>query len=144
MASFRKFLDLTFPEKLVFCRAFLLVLSYRRALKSHPFDELMRGAAARAEKRLVTATADSLPAGRISWLISKAATVIIKSRCLPQALAGQIIFAEYGYRTDFHIGVRKESDKLEAHAWLTLDGEVVLGDLPDLALFEELVVNGEL
>ena len=143
MASFRKFLDLTFPEKLVFCRAFLLVLSYRRALKSHPFDELMRGAAARAEKRLAGETADSLPAGRISWLISKAATVIIESRCLPQALAGQIIFAEYGYRTDFHIGVRKESDKLEAHAWLTLDGDVVLGDLPDLALFEELVVGSE-
>ncbi len=92
----------------------------------------------RAEKRLACSTSPPLPAGRISWLITKAATAVIESRCLPQALAGQVIFAEYGYRTDFHIGVRKGGDKLEAHAWLTLDDEVILGHLPDLDLFEEL------
>ena len=142
MASFRRFLSLTFSEKLVFCQAFLLVLRFRRALKCRSFDDLLRETLARAEKRLARSGAPVLAAGRISWLISKAATAVIQSRCLPQALAGHIIFAEYGYRTCFHIGVRKGSDKLEAHAWLTLDEKVILGDLPDLELYEELPVSG--
>ncbi|WP_457575803.1 lasso peptide biosynthesis B2 protein [Desulfomarina sp.] len=141
MASFRRFFSLTFSEKLVFCQAFLLVFRFRRALKHRSFDDLLRESSAQAEKRLARFAASSLSAGRISWLIKKSAMTVVKSRCLPQALAGHIIFAEYGYRTCFHIGVRKGDGRLEAHAWLTLNDKVILGDIPDLEQFEELPVS---
>ncbi|MCP3892833.1 MAG: hypothetical protein GY702_28750, partial [Desulfobulbaceae bacterium] len=48
-------------------------------------------------------------------------------------------YAENGYLTEFHMGVWKKDDEgLEAHAWLTLGGNVVVGALPNLEEYEEL------
>jgi len=37
--------------------------------------------------------------------------------CLPTSLTKQIFFSRYHYRSQVHIGVRKENGKLKAHAW---------------------------
>ena len=54
--------------------------------------------------------------------------------CLPQAMAGQWMLRRRGFASRLWFGVRKAADggagnaaRLEYHAWLTVDGECVLG-----------------
>ncbi len=57
-------------------------------------------------------------------------------KCLARALTTQVIIRRQGYTPDLRIGVAKdEANRLEAHAWLELQGYVVIGLLPDLNRF---------
>jgi hypothetical protein len=59
-----------------------------------------------------------------------------KVRCLAQALTTQVIASQLGYSLDLQIGVTKrEHGQLEAHAWVTYQGQVALGALPHLGEF---------
>jgi hypothetical protein len=74
----------------------------------------------------------------ITRSIAVASRLVPFSTCLSEALAGFILFARYGYKTELHIGVSKDNmQQLEAHAWLSLHGRIILGDLPDLGRFKE-------
>lgn len=48
--------------------------------------------------------------------------------CLPQALALQWLLRRRCIRTELHIGVRRQGEhKLDAHAWLEKEGQVIIG-----------------
>ena len=47
--------------------------------------------------------------------------------CLTQALAARKLLAYYGQGADLKIGVTKSEGDFEAHAWLEIDGRIVLG-----------------
>jgi hypothetical protein len=64
----------------------------------------------------------SLPPARIVWLVEVASRFIPGARCLPRAMAGQLLLARAGYLTDMRIGVRKDGNTLDAHAWLEYEG----------------------
>lgn len=53
--------------------------------------------------------------------------------CLVNGLAGQYLLIRNGYHPTLHIGVKKETDRaLAAHAWVTIDQQVVIGMIDDL------------
>jgi len=56
-----------------------------------------------------------------------------KARCLEQALCAGDILRWFGVQSRLRLGVAKEGEDLAAHAWLEVDGKVVLGRLPDRA-----------
>jgi hypothetical protein len=65
--------------------------------------------------------------------------VVPGTTCLANALAGQRLFAAHGYPTKIHVGVAKDrQDGFQAHAWLTLADEIVVGHLPDMGKYREL------
>jgi hypothetical protein len=49
---------------------------------------------------------------------------------LTQALAGQVLLAQYGYPAVVHLGVTKEEGQgtFQAHAWMESDGKIVIGE----------------
>jgi hypothetical protein len=47
--------------------------------------------------------------------------------CLSQALAAKVLMARYGHWGTLCIGVLKSGNKLEAHAWLECQDDVVIG-----------------
>lgn len=58
-------------------------------------------------------------------------------RCLAQALTTNTLMNIYGYPCQLHIGVAKgEDNRLEAHAWVEAEGEVIVGYLPNLPRFK--------
>lgn len=60
-------------------------------------------------------------------------------RCLVRSSAGEALLLLYGFTPDHRIGVTKEADgEFAAHSWLELDGDVILGELNDLARFDPL------
>lgn len=74
---------------------------------------------------------------RLAWATSKMGRFILADKpCLTQALAVQLLFARRGQPAELRIGVRKQANgrstpstpsPLEAHAWVEIDGQVVIG-----------------
>ncbi len=132
----RKFVRLPTAEKRCFCRAVGLLVYYRLALLVIPLQRLLRN---RPRQPAATAAPADLDAGRLARLIRAAATVVPGTTCLANSLAGQRLFASYGYPAKIHVGVAKDrQDGFQAHAWLTLAGEIVVGQLPDMEKYREL------
>lgn len=55
--------------------------------------------------------------------------------CLPRALALQRMLWRRGVRGTVQFGIKKANGQVEAHAWLVLRGQVLMGHLPDLDRF---------
>ena len=59
--------------------------------------------------------------------------------CLPQALALQWLLRRKNISTEMRIGVRLEGErKLEAHAWLEKEGQVIIGGRQSPDLFKRM------
>lgn len=70
-----------------------------------------------------------LDADKIVRMVSIASRYVPgTSGCLPRALTAQMLLARRGYDSTVRIGVRKPGDELDAHAWLEIDGRVLIGE----------------
>ncbi len=137
MVRLLKFLRLPGREKALFLNALYLLAVYRIRLKVTSIDKLFNHVQRLSSEKYVV-NPSPVPPQRIARLLSVAALFIPHSTCLSKALAGQILFAGHGYKTRLHIGVAHDAQKnFEAHAWLSLDGTVLIGQLPDLARYRE-------
>lgn len=131
------FIRLPRREKIFFFRSIFLLSKYRVRLKTTPLETLI--AQVEQERRAYQdhKKAD-IPLPQVCKLIHVAAGLVPLSTCLSNALAGQLLFAANHYPTTLHIGVRNSADSdFEAHAWLSLNGEVLMGGRPDLDSYKE-------
>ncbi|MBU0944526.1 MAG: lasso peptide biosynthesis B2 protein [Proteobacteria bacterium] len=136
--SFLSFLRLTRAEKVFFCHALLLLTRYRIRLQTTSLEKLIELVRQETQCYRQQKKTD-LALHRLSRLIQIAAKLVPFSTCLSNALAGQVLFTANNHPTTLHIGVRNTPEKgFEAHAWLTLDGAILLGHLPDLRSYKEL------
>lgn len=71
--------------------------------------------------------------------VRRASRRIAGASCFTQALAARTWLARRGLANELRIGVARKPDGTpEAHAWIEVAGQVVLGDVPDLARFGRL------
>lgn len=57
-------------------------------------------------------------------------------KCLARALTMQVLMRKWGYVPVLHIGVASDGDNtLEAHAWIEHEGNIAIGELPDLGRY---------
>ncbi|AFY53066.1 hypothetical protein Riv7116_0465 [Rivularia sp. PCC 7116] len=54
------------------------------------------------------------------------------AKCLARALTVRTLMSRNGYSPELCIGVAKNEEKFEAHAWIEYQGQVIVGFLPDL------------
>ena len=65
---------------------------------------------------------------RIAWAVAVVSQYIPRASCLTRALAAEALLARRGYPAQLRIGVAKGlGGRLEAHAWLERDGQVLIG-----------------
>lgn len=141
MGKVVKFFHLSGPEKFIFCRAVYLLLYYRLALPRKHFQTLIDRLSNSGSGEDMQAS-PLIPAETLIGLLAAACRVVPFSTCLSRSMAGQRLLMQYGYFPRLHIGVAREnSRKLEAHAWLSLNGKVVLGNVPDLERYRELPLD---
>jgi len=112
------------------------------AMPSADKGELMRAAATlwmvRAALHFVSIERLRIWAGRpgkgqwdapsIVWAVRTAARWSAGTTCLASALCLQRLLAANGHASELHIGVARGASSLAAHAWVTSDGEVLLGE----------------
>ena len=84
--------------------------------------------------------ATSFTVRQVIWAVERSTSLMPwGAKCLAKALTTQVLLARRGCDCDFKIGVAKtEGDKLEAHAWIEKEGQVIMGRLPDLERFTPL------
>lgn len=72
-----------------------------------------------------------------AWCVRQAARIVPRATCLTQALALQFCLAHNGLQSIVRIGVADSpGGRFEAHAWLLMDGLVLIGDKSeDIARF---------
>ncbi len=130
MQKLVKFFVLPLRKKILLGESLLLIWLIRLSLWLVPFRWL--------NKRLASVSSD-LNNNRIDWLVIKDVTRSVKScsryvpyaSCLTQALATRTLLQLKGQNSRLQIGVNKdENDKLEAHAWIEIDGKIIIGKLP--------------
>jgi hypothetical protein len=126
---------------MIFLRALSLLVYVRFSLRFKQFRNVVKDVAQKTAAQN-SAQKNSISPPRIANLLNAAGRIIPYTTCLPKALAGSILFNSLGYQTELHIGVRREDSRmLEAHAWLTFDGRVIVGYLSDLGRYVELPFN---
>ncbi|WP_193195680.1 lasso peptide biosynthesis B2 protein [Nostoc sp. MG11] len=83
---------------------------------------------------------DQTSLSKITWAVNVSTRYMPNgAKCLARALACQVLMTRRGYSPELRIGVAKsEEGKLEAHAWVESQGQVVIGYLTDLPRFTQL------
>lgn len=138
MKQLLKFLRLPVAEKKLFFHALYLLTVYRVRLRTIPIQKLFYRVQSLSQTNLPASPGPVSPA-RMARLIRIASHFIPGSTCLSNALAAQILFSSYGHKTKLHIGVaRDQKNTFEAHAWLSLEGAIIIGSLRDLDRYQEL------
>jgi hypothetical protein len=122
MKHVRTFLKLTAAERGVFLSALALLATVRLFLCIIPFRTLHRSWSSVPQCIARHSEGASLPPARIVWLVGVASRFIPGARCLARAIAAQLLLARAGHLADMRIGVRKEGNSLDAHAWLEYEG----------------------
>ncbi len=123
-----RFASLTFADWSLLVQAALLVWVTGMLLHFLSLKRLRWLAAAIASPFALVNRRRPVPAGRIAWAVAAAARrSIFGSTCLTKAIAGQALFSSFGYRTKLRVGGKRVDGAFEAHAWLELNDDVLLG-----------------
>lgn len=102
----------------------------RRALRRDAPTEMARA-------RAVPLGKGDLEPRKVRWAVRAVSRRMHDTKCLPQAIVALELLRGSGHDAALHIGARKE-EAFEAHAWVELDGEVVVGHLPDLGSYHRM------
>ena len=122
MRTLRRLLALDTSDRILIVRALGWVLLARVGLWFVPFSRL------RAVADRVTQGGRPADPRRIAWAVEAIAWRIPRASCLTQALAADAMLRRSGRLPNLQIGVVKDRDLLEAHAWVELDGTVLVGN----------------
>ena len=67
-------------------------------------------------------------ADRLAWAVRIARRRLPGTSCLAAALALQHLLSAEGHDSELHIGVARTGGDFAAHAWLTHQGEILVGE----------------
>jgi len=128
MSSVRKLLALAPEERRLLVRAALLLSAVRLARAVLPWPALRRVASRAARPARDAPGSAHGSTDRLRWAVDVARRYVPGATCLTQALALQIWLGRRGQAAELRLGVaRRAGARLEAHAWLEREGQVILG-----------------
>ena len=123
----KNFHQLTGPEKQILFLAWRRLWQVRISLWFGSYKQTR----SRIEDKInssATKPNKSVSADGIAYLVTVVSRWVPSATCLTQALVGEWMLKEAGFNTSLHIGIKKGEDKeFEAHAWIELNGEKLLG-----------------
>jgi hypothetical protein len=120
MRVVQRFRQLSSEERMLLARALALLVLVRLWLPFASFDRLERWAR--------PGRGAAHPAAHLVWAARTAVRWLPGTTCLPAALVLQRLMGAAGHESELHIGVAREGGRLTAHAWVALQGEVLIGD----------------
>jgi hypothetical protein len=108
------------------------VVCFRLALWIVPSPILLRFVARRVEKVAPRAASATSDVPRIAWAVNAIGRRLPGSTCLVEALAARLLLARHRHRSTLGIGVGRDANqKFVAHAWVEVDGRIVVGGRSD-------------
>jgi Transglutaminase-like superfamily len=107
-------------------RAAVLLCAIRLALWVVPFARLRRVVVYLARTQLQQPIRYS--ADQLSWAVRAVSCYVPAATCLTQAMVLHILLKREGLQSRIRIGVSKDGQHFEAHAWVESQDRVVIGD----------------
>ncbi len=114
------FLGLSASDRRLLVEAAVTVLAVRVGLHLFSIDRL------RAWARRSGSGTQSIE--RLAWSVRVASRVLAGTTCLGSAFALQRLLSAQGHSSELHIGVARNAEDFEAHAWLTCEGRILVGE----------------
>ena len=131
MKSLFKFFGLPYREKKLFCRALITVCVVRLGLWLLPFKWVKRFLSIKSPAGRQNQKSDWVVINGIARAVKRCGSCVPYATCLTQALATHHLLDLQGESSELKVGVAKDSQgRLEAHAWLEVDGQIIIGKLP--------------
>lgn len=134
MRRLQSFLRLPARERFLYLRTWLLLFRIRLMLWVLPYRRWRQIAAhmirVENERQL-----DRPQVNQITRAVRVMSKYVPQASCLTQALAAQTLLANEGQRSQLRVGVTQNGSKLEAHAWVQIDGRVVIGGRESVVRF---------
>lgn len=119
--------------------ALLLVVAVRFSLSLTSFKWTRRVLESRLLWRVQMRGANPYRIKNCSRAIGLASKIVPKATCLTQALALQALLKLCGKTAELRLGVSQDFvGTFDAHAWLELDGEILIGNKPGLGNYSVL------
>jgi hypothetical protein len=115
------FFALPAGDRTLLLRAFVTVAAVRISLQLFAIGRLRAWAG-----RIGVGTR---PVDRIVWAVRVASRWLPGTTCLASAFALQRRLSAEGHASDLHIGVALENETFAAHAWLSCEGRILVGEL---------------
>lgn len=138
MNRFRKFFRLTWSDQTLLIKCMTLLLSAKVGLWLLPFNVLRQYAARLQGKTTSSETSEDF-ISKVKWAIAVCGSVSRKlENCLVQALATQVLLRRHGHPANLRIGVSQEDGAFRAHAWVEVNGSIIVGGSRGLASFVPL------
>ena len=131
MRRVKQLAALTKSERLLLLRVLFIVGAARVSLWLLPI------AVARKVVLSAAAFAYETSIDQSIWAVKVASRYVPHATCLTQALAVQALLACAGRESRVEIGVAKDSEKFEAHAWVVCGNRIVIGG-PNVARYSRL------
>jgi hypothetical protein len=127
MNKIKSFIKLNSTLKFILIKAFFLLLTVRILLWILPFSfikKIIPGFIVVSEDMETS----EISTEKLTWAIRVMSIYTPKATCLTRAIAAQILLARYNYSSTIKIGVFKNEEEFEAHAWLEAEGGTILGE----------------
>lgn len=124
-AKFRSFLSFSPIDRRLFVKAWWTLLEADVRLRRTPFPSVQAWALAAGPTRSIGA--DPAVTIRDGWAMvdTAARNHLYPMTCLRKSLALQRLLVRQNIHTELRFGVRKESNQLQAHAWLEYQGQPI-------------------
>ena len=114
-------------ELAAFLIALPLVAATRAALWMLPSGAIVRRVS-RLSRGAPIADGARRDAELITWAVRAASRLVPMATCLTQAVAAQLLLVRSGHAPEICVGVARDAaGAFRAHAWLELEGKVILG-----------------
>jgi hypothetical protein len=123
----------------VLAEVMVTLITIQMALHVVKFPRLLAWATRARPRRGVQWPPESI--ARIAWLVD-AGGRLMRRRCLTRSLTLARLLAQRGLTVDVRIGVRRDADRLEAHAWVECMGDALNErprQLQTFAAFDRLI-----
>lgn len=143
MKKILKFIFLPYQNKKLLSQSLIAVSVIRLSLWVFPFKTLNHWLCTFAAADSGDGKVESSVIDNVASAVQICSRHIPYASCLTQALAARTILGLRGQYSQLKIGVdRDENGKFMAHAWVEVDGKIVIGKLPGHHNFNVLRSSG--
>ena len=129
MARVLRFLRLGYKEKMMILQAIFWLVYFRLGLWTMPTSWCKKWISRDGEPPLPSGR-DNSAANDIIRAVRECSRYVPQASCLTQALAAKTLLDRNGFQSLLKIGATRHGGKFEAHAWIEIDGRIVLGKQP--------------
>lgn len=124
-AKLRTALSFSAQDWSLLVQAWSLLLAFDVALRVLPFRKVQGWIKSPGQKEISTLKAEQIIRRSSHFVDLAARNHLYQMTCLRRSLALQWLLARSSLDTSLQFGVRRENGKLQAHAWLEHQGQVI-------------------